>query len=107
MGVLCVSTQRLTIVLTGYASGKRPLVWLYSQPQKCPSTLTAEVKFKNPTIWITGGKVHGNYRYRDPIGLPSPTKGRQSFCAYLTSFAPAFSYITEAHESLRFKITAA
>jgi hypothetical protein len=35
----------MVIKLAGYASGKKPEVWLYSQPQKCPSTLTAELKF--------------------------------------------------------------
>jgi hypothetical protein len=101
-----VSTRRETIVLTGYASGKTPLVWLYSQPQKCGSTLAAEDKFNNQTIWITGGHVNGHYRYKDPVGFLTPTKGRQNFCAYLTSFTPTFSYITEAHESVRFKISA-
>jgi hypothetical protein len=98
------TTKRLTIVLTGYASGTKPEVWLYSQPQRCPSTLTAEVKFNNQTIWISGGPVHGHYRYKDPVGFPSPTHGSQNFCAYLTSFSPTYSFITEAHHTVRFKI---
>src|ERR1700752_1512959 len=60
---------RLTLVLTGQASGKKPEVWLYAQPQKCATTLTAEVKFRNLTIWISGGHVHGHYRYTDPVGF--------------------------------------
>jgi hypothetical protein len=92
------------IELTGYASGKKPTVWLYSQPQKCPKTFAAETKFSNQTIWIDGGRVNGHYKYKDPIGFPESTKGAMNFCAYLVSFGPAFNYIDEAHDSLRFRI---
>jgi hypothetical protein len=95
--------QKTVIELAGYASGKKPEVWLYSQPQKCPSTLTAEVKFSNETIWIDGGRVNGNYKYKDRL-FPSSTHGALNFCAYLTSFGPTFNFITLAHESLRFRI---
>jgi hypothetical protein len=97
---------RVTITLTGYASGKKPEVTLYSSPQACRSSFTNEDKFRDLTIWIDGGHVHGNYRYTDKVaGFSKPTHGAQHFCAYLTSFTPAFSYITEAHQSVSFSVT--
>jgi len=96
--------QRTVIELAGYASGKKPEVWLYSQPQKCGKTLTAEDKFNNQTIWIDGGRVNGNYKYKDKIAFPESTHGALNFCAYVTSFGPSFNYITLAHESRRFRI---
>src|SRR5580704_7957527 len=51
---------RVTILLTGYASGKKPEVSLYSSPQPCRSSFTNEAKFHDLTIWIDGGHVHGN-----------------------------------------------
>jgi hypothetical protein len=82
----------VTIVLTGYASGKKPEVSLYSSPHL--------------TIWIDGGHVHGNYRYTDKVaGFSKPTHGTQHFCAYLTSFTAKFSYITQAHESVPFSVS--
>jgi hypothetical protein len=94
----------MVIKLAGYASGKKPEVWLYSQPQKCPSTLTAELKFGNQTIWIDGGRVNGHYEYKDPIKYPESTHGALNFCAYLTYFGPSFSFVTSAHDSRRFRI---
>ncbi len=97
---------RVTIVLSGYASGTKPEVTLYSSPQPCRSSFTNEAKFHDLTIWIDGGHVHGNYRYTDKVaGFSKPTHGTNYFCAYLTSFTPAFSYITQAHESVRFSVT--
>jgi hypothetical protein len=97
---------RVTILLTGYASGTKPEVSLYSSPQACRSSFTNETKFHDLTIWIDGGHVHGNYRYTDKVaGFSEPTHGAQHFCAYLTSFTPKFSYITQAHESMRFSVT--
>jgi hypothetical protein len=96
--------QPTVIELAGYASGKKPEVWLYSQPQKCPSTLNAEIKFSNETIWIDGGRVNGHYKYKDPIKYPESTHGRLNFCAYLTYFGPDFSFITSAHESRQFRV---
>jgi hypothetical protein len=96
----------VTIVLTGYASGKKPEVTLYSSPQPCRSSFTNEAKFHDLTIWIDGGHVHGNYRYTDKVaGFSKPTHGTQHFCAYLTSFSPKFSYITQAHESVPFSVS--
>jgi hypothetical protein len=95
--------QKTVIKLTGHASGTKPEVWLYAQPQKCPSTFAAELKFNNETIFIDGGHVKGHYTYKDPIAF-SNTHGPLNFCAYLTSFSPDFSYINEAHDSLRFRI---
>ena len=96
----------VTILLTGYASGKKPEVSLYSSPQPCRSSFTNEAKFHDLTIWIDGGHVHGNYRYTDKVaGFSKPTHGPQYFCAYLTSFSPTFTYITEAHESMRFSVS--
>lgn len=95
---------RVALVLTGYASGKRPEVSLYSQPQPCRSSFTSENKFHNPTIWIDGGHVNGHYRYTDRVGFSESTTSKRHFCAYLTSFTPTFSYITEAHEALHFDV---
>jgi hypothetical protein len=97
---------RVTIILTGYASGTKPEVSLYSSPQPCRSSFTNEAKFHDLTIWIDGGHVNGNYRYTDKVGgFSKPTHGSQHFCAYLTSFTPKFSYITQAHESVRFSVS--
>jgi hypothetical protein len=95
----------VTLVLKGYASGTKPEVSLYSQPQPCAKSFTNEIKFHNLTIWIDGGHVRGNYRYTDRVGFATPTHGTQNFCAYLTSFTPTFSYITKAHESVRFSVS--
>jgi hypothetical protein len=74
--------------------------------ERCRSSFTAEVKFHNPTIWIDGGHVHGNYRYTDKVaGFSKPTHSPQHFCAYLTSFSATFTYITEAHQSVRFSVS--
>jgi hypothetical protein len=95
-----------TLVLAGYASGTKPEVSLFSQPQPCASTFTAEVKFHNLTIWVEGGHVKDHqYRYKDPVGFSKSTRGSQNFCAYLTSFSSTFSYITEAHETVRFNVS--
>ncbi len=94
------------IELTGYASGTTPTLWLYSQPQRCPSTLTAETNISDVTIWIgLGHRVKdGRYKYRYPVDAQGSTHGAMNFCAYLTNPGPNFSYITSAHASLRFRI---
>lgn len=96
--------KRIVIELTGDAAGFKPEVSLYSQPQKCRSSFTAENKFRNPTIFVDGGHVKGHYVYKDPADFAQGTHKSLYFCAYLTSFTPSFSYITQAHASVRFHV---
>jgi hypothetical protein len=93
-----------TIQLVGFAA-QRASVELYSQPRRCPRTLTAEFKVSDVKIWVGGRTVDGHYSYRDPVSQPASTRGPQWFCAYLSySDSGATTTVTAARESLRFRI---